>query len=190
MIQCNRPLSLWCSSQHQTSSINTINLHCIVSIIFHKLFLTNIHTIWASLKPWASLGCKIFSSVPSASWWLLLLPHTYTITASFSDAVDADEPALHEHRQLEARVQIYNTHIYRFIAEKFWILNIYLCTTNINTPLQRGREQHVRGYKVHLRLSSTPEYWRILLGQPVTENDKLNTYYQMINTLKSYYTAC
>lgn len=40
-----------------------------------------------------------------------MLPHTYTITASFSEAVDADEPELHEHRQLEARVQIYNTHI-------------------------------------------------------------------------------
>lgn len=106
---------------------------------FNHFFIKLIHTICASLKPWASLGCKIFSSVPSASWWLLLLPHTYTITASFSKAVDADEPALHEHRQLEARVQIYNTHkqikdlteLWRPKSEKCWVGELQETSTHL-----------------------------------------------------------
>lgn len=39
-------------------------------------------TVCASAKLAANLGCKIFSCVPSTSWWLLLLPHTYTSQVS------------------------------------------------------------------------------------------------------------
>ncbi len=40
-------------------------------------------TCWLCANDVAILGWSIFSWLPSASWWLLLLPHTYT--SLFSD---------------------------------------------------------------------------------------------------------
>ena len=39
-------------------------------------------TCWMLLKEEVILGVRIFSWLPSASWWELLLPHTYTSQSS------------------------------------------------------------------------------------------------------------
>lgn len=41
-------------------------------------------TVCASAKLGANLGWRIFSCVPSTSWWELLLPQTYTSHVSDS----------------------------------------------------------------------------------------------------------